>query len=105
MRLATERVYTMSPLPFSTTTLIAHGAGSVAAAEAAAEAFGFALERASTTESVAARTSAPTAATAPRRRHGPSGFGGVGSPASPSASRCSRPRHDAERAVHGRARS
>ena len=59
----------MSPLPFSTTTLIAHGAGRVAAADAAAEGFGFALLRARTTASVAARTSAPTAATAPSRRH------------------------------------
>src|SRR5581483_11547795 len=82
----------MSPLPFRTTTLIAHGAGSVAAAAAASDAFGGEPDRAArTTASVAARTSAPAAATAASRRSGFGGRGGVGRPASSSASRWSTP--------------
>ncbi len=87
MRLATERVKTMSPLPFSTTTLIAHGAGSV---DTAAAALGprFGVLRASTTASTAASIASPIAPTAARRRHGlaTNGRGGAGRPANSHAS-------------------
>src|SRR6185369_16214345 len=89
MRLATERVKTMSPLPFNTTTFTAHGAGSVAALAAAADALGFGLFWASTTARTAATSTARNAASAATRRHGLARNGGAGSPASSSASRCS----------------
>src|SRR5438034_5512945 len=72
----------MSPLPFRTTTLTAHGAGSVAALVAPSDSDGFEPRSASTIAKTAATTTAANAASAATRRHGLARSGGAGNPAS-----------------------
>src|SRR4029453_2230891 len=97
----------MSPLPLSTTVLIAHGAGSVAACDAAVDASSFVpLVRASTTASTAPSMAPPLAEPPPRvHRDGERRRGKAGQPTGFSvvdAERSSVEQHRDERVVRRR---